>query len=118
MRVICGPLFVGTGLMHFLKPRVYRRIMPPYIPAPEAMVALSGAAEIAGGVGLMTSSTRIRAASGWWLVATLIAVFPANLHMALNADDYAGLPGGRPALFARLPLQLAFISWVLAAARR
>jgi uncharacterized membrane protein len=118
MKVVCGPVFVGAGLMHFLKPHWYRRIMPPYVPAPETMVAISGAAEIAGGVGLMAPSSRVRTAAGWWLAATLVAVFPANLHMALNADDYRGVPGGRPALYARLPFQLVFISWVLAAARR
>jgi uncharacterized membrane protein len=54
--------------------------------------------------------------AGWWLVATLAAVFPANLHMAMNPDRYPQIP--RPALYARLPFQLVFARWVLAAARR
>lgn len=96
--------------MHFVIPRTYRRIMPPYIPAPMAMVYASGVAEAAGGAGLMVASQRRRA--GWWLIATLIAVFPANLHMALHPEQFPEIPGGRTALWARLPLQALFIAWV------
>jgi uncharacterized membrane protein len=73
-------------------------------------------AEIAGGAGLMVARTRRPA--GWWLIATLIAVFPANLHMALHPEEFSKVPGGAPALWARLPLQGAFIAWVLAAMDR
>jgi len=115
-RDLAGPVFVIAGALHFVIPRVYRRIMPPYIPAPMAMVYASGVAEIAGGAGLMIPGRRRLA--GWWLIATLIAVFPANLHMALHPDDYSELPGGAPALWARLPLQGVFIAWVRSAMRR
>jgi uncharacterized membrane protein len=72
-------------------------------------------AEIAGGVGLMHPSTRTWA--GRWLIATLVAVFPANLNMALNPSRYgAGIPGGQATLIARLPLQALLIAWVRAAA--
>lgn len=101
--------------MHFIAPRFYRRIMPPYVPAPEAMVYASGVAEIAGGAGLMVP--RLRRLSGWWLIATLVGVFPANLHMALNPGKFDAVPGGAPALWARLPLQAVFIAWVRGAAR-
>jgi uncharacterized membrane protein len=67
-------------------------------------------AEVAGGVGLMTRSGRRFA--GWWLIATLIAVFPANIHMALNPDDFPEVPGGSAVLWARLPLQAVLIAWV------
>jgi uncharacterized membrane protein len=99
--------------MHFVKPRVYRRIMPPWVPAPMAMVYASGVAEIAGGAGLL--HPRLRRGAGWWLIATLVAVFPANLHMALHPEDFSQVPGGRPALWGRLPLQALFIAWVLEA---
>jgi uncharacterized membrane protein len=101
--------------MHFIKPRAYQRIVPPWLPAPAALVYASGVAEAAGGVGLMCRSTRRLA--GWWLVATLLAVFPANVHMALNPGDYPGVPRGSLALRARLPLQALFIWWVLASSR-
>jgi uncharacterized membrane protein len=104
---------VVAGALHFVMPKIYKRMVPPYLPAPEALVYASGAAQIAGGVGLMTDSTRRPA--GWWLIATLIAMFPANVHMAMNPDEYPGFPGGAAALWARLPLQAGFIAWVRAA---
>jgi len=117
MRVIrrmCGPFFVVSGALHFIIPTSYRKMVPPSLPAPATLVAASGVAEIAGGIGLTNTPTRRLA--GWWLIATLIAVFPANVHMALNPDNYK-FPGGARGLWARLPAQLVFIAWVLAAMR-
>ena len=111
-----GPFFVFAGIMHFVKPRQYEAIMPDYVPAHRELVVVSGLAEIAGGLGVMHPRTR-RIAS-WWSVATLVAVFPANLHMALNPDKYKQVPGGRTALYLRLPVQLLFIRWALAAGRK
>ncbi|MGO9971358.1 MAG: hypothetical protein ACLP01_00725 [Solirubrobacteraceae bacterium] len=101
--------------MHFVIPKTYLKIVPPYLPAPEAIVLASGIAEMVGGVGLMYRASRRLA--GWWLIATLIAVFPANVQMAMHPEDYPEIPGGAPALWARLPFQGAFIAWVLAAMR-
>jgi uncharacterized membrane protein len=115
LRRLCGPFFVLAGAMHFIKPRVYRQIVPPYLPAPDALVYLSGVAEAAGGLGLMLPSTRKRAR--WWLVATLLAIFPANLHMAQHPEQYPQIPGGAHSLKLRLPFQAVFIAWVLAAGR-
>ena len=111
-----GPFFVFAGIMHFVIPRQYEAIVPDYLPAHRELVVASGVAEIAGGLGVMHPRTR-RVAS-WWSVATLIAVFPANLHMALHPDRYKQIPGGRNALYARLPVQLLFIAWALAAGRK
>lgn len=116
LRRACGPFFVLAGAMHFLRPAMYRRIVPPYLPAPDALVYLSGAAEAVGGLGLMLPGTRRRA--GWWLVATLLAVFPANLHMARHPKQYPRTPGGERTLRLRLPMQALFIAWVLAAGRQ
>jgi uncharacterized membrane protein len=116
LRKLAGPFFIGAGALHFVKPEPYRAIMPPYIPAPDAMVALSGVAEAAGGAGLLVPATRRWAA--WWLVATLVAIFPANVHMALHPERYERpVPGGRAGLYLRLPFQIVFIVWVLAAAK-
>jgi uncharacterized membrane protein len=98
-----------AGLNHFLSPDVYVGMMPAVLPAPLALVYISGIAEMAGGLGLLPRRTRKLAA--WGLIALLIAVFPANLNMALN-----GLPLGERtvpqwALWARLPLQLVLIAW-------
>ena len=115
LRRLCGPFFVFAGTMHFVKPRMYKAIVPPYLPAPEALVYLSGVAEAVGGLGLMLPSKRRRAR--WWLVATLLAIFPANLHMAQHPEQYPQIPGGARSLKLRLPFQALFILWVLAAGR-
>lgn len=116
MRRLFGPFFVFAGIMHFVKPRAYERIVPPYLPRHRELVIASGAAEIAGGLATMHPATR-RAGSAW-SIATLIAVFPANVQMALNAPDYEdSVPGGAAALWARLPVQALFIAWAYAAGR-
>lgn len=115
IKKLAGPFFVFAGVMHFAIPRTYRKIVPPYVPARSAAVYVSGVAEMVGGAGLMWPATRRPA--GWWLIATMLAIFPANIHMALNPDDYPNVPGGAAALWVRLPFQGAFIAWVLSAMR-
>ena len=115
LRRLFGYLFIATGVLHFVRPRWYEAIMPDYLPAHRELVYASGAAEIAGGVGTLHPATR-RIAS-WWSIATLIAIFPANVHMALNPDRYKRIPGGRNALYARLPVQGLLIAWAHAAGR-
>lgn len=103
-------LFVGAGVLHLVAPDPYVAIVPDVLPMPELLVLVSGIAELAGGVGLLVPRLRRAAAVG--LVALLVAVFPANVAMAL---DPAGAPGDLPAwlLWARLPLQpaLAYAVW-------
>ena len=109
-----GPFFVFAGVMHFVIPRQYEAIVPDYLPAHKELVQASGVAEIACGLGVMHPRTR-RVAS-WWSVATLVAVFPANIHMALHPDKYRQVP--RMALYLRLPVQCLFIAWAMAAGRK
>ena len=94
--------------------RWYEAIVPDYLPAHRAVVYASGAAEIAGGAGLMLPG--VRRVAGWWLIATLVAIFPANVWMAQHPERYR-VPGGRAALYARLPFQAVFIALVRAAMR-
>jgi uncharacterized membrane protein len=115
---LCGPFFVLSGVNHFRSPRFYRAIMPDYLPAHDELVAASGVAEIVGGVGLLAASAGVRRWSMWWLLATLVAIFPANIHMAVHHERYPRIPGGRRALYARLPFQGVFAWWVVASARR
>ena len=107
-RWIAAVFFIIAGAMHFLVPAPYLKIMPPWIPWHLAMVDISGAAEIAGGLGLLIPN--LRRAAAWGLVALLIAVFPANIYMAM-----AHIPRSSPAwiLWARLALQPLMIYWVL-----
>ncbi|HEV2820876.1 MAG TPA: hypothetical protein VGW11_10240 [Solirubrobacteraceae bacterium] len=97
-----------AGLLHFVRPGTYESIMPDELPAQRELVYASGLAEMAGGLGLLDPRTRRWA--GWWLIATLIAVFPANVHMAVRAERYPQFPP--PLLWARLPLQLVVIAAV------
>lgn len=116
MRRLFGPFFVFAGVMHFVRPDWYEAIVPPYLPAPRRIVYASGAAEIAGGLGAMHARTRPAAAL--WSIATLIGVFPANVHMAVHPESFEKrIPGGRRALWARLPVQGLFIAWAWAARR-
>jgi uncharacterized membrane protein len=105
--------FSFAGTMHFVRPRTYMAIMPDYLPAHRELVYASGVAELAGGLGAL--SERTRRAAGWWLAATMVAVFPANLHMALHPERYRRIP--RAVLYARLPVQAVFIVWALRTTR-
>lgn len=108
-----------AGAMHFVIPRRYEAIMPPYLPMHREAVAVSGVAEIAGGA--MVASERTRPIARWWLIALLAAVFPANVHMALNPDQIEGLDTRKVpawALWARLPLQPLAMLWVWRATER
>jgi uncharacterized membrane protein len=116
-RLLAG-FFVLAGTMHFVIPKRYEAIMPPYLPRHREVVAVSGAAEIAGG--LMVLHPRTRVFAGTWLVALLAAVFPANVHMALHPDEIRGLDTRRVprwALWARLPLQPLMMLWAWRATR-
>jgi uncharacterized membrane protein len=116
MRRLFGPLFTLAGTLHFLMPSVYETIVPEYLPARRTLVYASGVAEIIGGLGLLNRRTR-RLAS-WLNVATLIGVSPVHVDMALHAERWAHkVPGGRPALLARVPLQGVLIAWARAAGR-
>ena len=112
-RALVAPVFVAAGALHVLRPARYEAIMPGWLPAHRELVLASGAAEIAGGLAAALPSGR--RAAGWWLAATLVAVFPANGQMALDAERYTGIP--EAALWARLPLQGLLIAWVLRATR-
>ena len=108
--VLLAIAFVGAGVLHLVKPGLFEAIVPPSLPAPRALVLISGVAEILGGLGLLVEP--VRAWAGWGLVALLIAVFPANVYMAQHAERFRRL-APRWALLLRLPLQLVLIAWVV-----
>ncbi len=104
---LLGIFFVIAGVNHFWSPNFYLRIMPPYLPWHEELVQLSGAFEIV--LGLLVVVPRYRVPAAWGIIALLIAVFPANIHMAMNTNLY---PEVSPLLlYIRLPLQLVMIAW-------
>lgn len=106
--------FIAGGLGHFLLAHFFVAIVPAYLPMPRLLVAISGACELAGAAGLLWPRTRRWAGIGLGLL--VIAVFPANLQMALHPDLY---PTFAPwLLYLRLPLQLVILAWIGVAMRR
>ncbi|UHG90689.1 DoxX family protein [Spirosoma oryzicola] len=99
-------VYIAAGINHFISPKMYLSIMPPYIPAHNLMVVLSGIAEVILGVGLLFPATR--SLSAWGLILLLIAVFPANLYMA-TSSRFRKFPAWLR--WARLPLQGVLIWW-------
>jgi uncharacterized membrane protein len=113
-RAALGATFLAAGALHFLRPRAYEAIVPRALPARRALVYASGVAAIAGGAGVL--HPRTARAAGWWLIATLVAVFPANVEMALRAERFRAIP--EPLLWARLPFQAVIVAWVWRVAAR
>lgn len=111
---LLGALFITTGVLHFISPKFYEAIIPESWPYKKEMVQVSGVAELAGGIGVLVPSTRRLAGKG--LIALLLAVYPANINMAVNPGKYRRFPAW--ALWARLPLQFLAIGWVRRAALR
>ncbi|MBD2713516.1 DoxX family protein [Microvirga sp. STR05] len=107
-RYVLAFLFFSAGLLHFLAPATFVRIVPPYLPAPLLLVYLSGAAEIVGALGLLFPATRRLAVLG--LLLLLVAVFPANVYMLQTHG--AGVAVPLWALWLRLPLQLLLMGGV------
>lgn len=108
VRVVCAVLMMGVGLLHFVNPDPFVRIVPAFLPAPLTLVYVSGFFEILGGAGLLVPRVRFWAA--WGLIALYVAVFPANINMAVNQIQM-GADGTIPvwAMWARLPFQALFI---------
>jgi uncharacterized membrane protein len=104
--------YVLAGFNHLVNPDLYVAIIPPELPEPEWLNLVAGIAEIVLGVYVL--EPRVRALAAWGLVALLVAVFPANVYVAL---ENVGLPGGQPGTgnplvnWARLPLQALFVAW-------
>jgi uncharacterized membrane protein len=111
VRLLTAIAFVTTGIFHFLRADLLVRIVPPIFPNPLLLVRVSGMCEIAGALGLLVPA--LRRAAAWGLVALLIAVFPANVYMAVHPHQFADLKLPPWALRARLPLQAVFIALML-----
>lgn len=109
-------LFLTSGVLHFVTPGFFLRIVPTWVPDARLAVAVSGAAEIAGALGLLFPATRV--AAGWGLIALLAAVFPANVYMLQQAIAKDASRAALAVLWARLPLQPLLMWWVWRAAVR
>jgi uncharacterized membrane protein len=107
LKYLMAVLYLAGGLNHFLNPGFYLRMMPPWLPWHEALVALSGVAEML--LGALVLVPRFQRLAAWGLIALLVAVFPANVHMALHPGLFPEAPPA--ALWGRLPLQGLLILW-------
>lgn len=108
--LLLAAVMIAIGVLHFVQPKPFVRIVPKFLPAPLALVYISGFFEILGGVGLLVPTTRAWAA--WGLIALYIAVFPANIYMLTNnISPNPKKPIPRWALWLRLPFQFLFIAW-------
>ncbi len=105
--------FVAAGSNHFVNPDFYLGVMPPYLPAHRELVYLSGFFEILGGLAVLVPGVRVLA--GWGLTLLLLAVYPANLHMALHPELFPDLAA--LGLYVRLPLQIPLVAWAYWATR-
>jgi uncharacterized membrane protein len=114
-RKLLGAFWIFAGTMHFVRRREYEATVPEYIPLSASdAVGWSGYAEIAGGLAVLPAATR--RLGRWWLLGVLVAVFPANVHMATDPQAVAarGVPIDRIPrwlLWARLPVQGLFMRW-------
>ncbi|HUP84664.1 MAG TPA: hypothetical protein VM143_03250 [Acidimicrobiales bacterium] len=102
-RLGLGALLVVTGVLHFVVPRPYERIIPTLLPGTWArpLVSLSGVAELVGGGGLVLAPPRRRPLIGWFVATLLVAVFPANVQMAVDTPNAVTI--------LRLPLQVPLV---------
>ena len=99
--------FINVGVDHFVNPEFYLSIMPPAFPLHLEAVYISGFFEVLGGVGVLVP--RLRKIAGWGLVALLVAVYPANIYMAITPEAF---PEASVALlYVRLVFQFLFFYW-------
>lgn len=109
-RILLAVFFIIAGANHFISPDVYLPLMPECLPWPTALIYLSGAAEMAGGIGM--GFPKWRWLAGWWLTAVLVAVFPANIQMLTHHVPINGHTLPLWVLWIRLPLQAVLAAWV------
>ncbi|HET6528592.1 MAG TPA: hypothetical protein VFG39_07550 [Balneolaceae bacterium] len=110
-KYLIAAIFITAGVFHFIKPQPFAGIIPDFIPYHLALVYISGVAEILGGAGILWHQTEAIAA--WGLIILLVAVFPANINMAVEAVQKLGYVSWySAATILRLPLQFVLIYWV------
>ncbi|MBD2035212.1 DoxX family protein [Leptolyngbya sp. FACHB-321] len=109
LRVVLAFFIITAGVLHFVTPAPFVKIVPPQLPYPLELVYISGFFEILGGIGLLIPLVSVAAA--WGLIALFIAVFPANINMAVNNIKLEGIPHSPVLYWARLPLQAVLITW-------
>ena len=114
VRLLLAALFLAAGTLHLRHPEPFLQIMPPWIPFHRACVLVSGIFELLAGVGLLVPVRRVQVTTGWGLTLLLVAVFPANIYMAVDKIQVAGMHIPSWLAWARLPLQpllMVAVAW-------
>lgn len=107
---VMAAFYVFGGFNHLMNPEFYVAIMPPGLPNPEWLNVLAGLAEIVLGVYVLEPRARVLAA--WGIIALLVAVFPANVYVAVENLGTGGPGTGNAVLnYVRLPFQALFAVW-------
>ena len=107
--IVAAVSYIVVGILHFTHEAFFISIMPPYLPAHKELVLISGVFEILGGVGLLFKPTRRAASFG--ILALLVAVYPANIHMAMNPEQFVHMSPSPLGLYLRIPMQFVFAAW-------
>ena len=110
LRWLATIFFLIAGAMHFVIPEFYLAMMPPFIPFQSFFVVLTGIAEMAGGVGLQIP--KLRRLTGILMIAMLVAIFPANIYVAIAQPALPDITYSSGSMWLRLLLQPLFIAWV------
>jgi len=113
MPYVLGLVFCATGILHFVQTSAFTQIVPPGLPNPVLLVQISGVAEFCGGVGMLVPT--LRRAAGIGLILLLLAVFPANIYMAIDSAHFAAV-GPAWGFWLRLPIQFVLIWFVVRSA--
>lgn len=109
LRVLLAIFMIVAGTLHWVTPDPFVKIVPSFLPYPLALVYISGVFEILGGIGLLVPP--VSQAAAWGLIALFIAVFPANINMAVNQIQMDGIPDSDLLRWGRLPFQAVLIVW-------
>ena len=111
-RLTLGAFLIGAGIGHFVNAEAFLAQVPPWMPAPEAVVAVSGVIEIALGALLIALPKRYRPWIGWTVAAFFVVIFPGNISQFVTGTDAFGLDSDA-ARFVRLLFQPVLVVWAL-----
>jgi len=115
VRLALAALFLFAGAVHLVHPALFLPVMPPWVPFHLLCIKINGVFELLGGMGLLIPERRVQVMTGWGLMLLLVAIFPANIYMALAHIKVYGFPSQPWIGWARLPLQALLIlavAWV------
>jgi uncharacterized membrane protein len=115
VQILLATLFFLAGVLHLSDPALFVPLMPEWIPLHITCIIVSGVFELLGAVGLLVPFASVRRVTGWCLILLLVAVFPANVHMAVAHIQVHGMPSKPWMAWARLPLQpilIVAVAWV------